>query len=148
MRGIAPARLIFAPPIPHAEHLGRLAHADLFLDTFAVNAHTTASDALWAGLPVLTLAGRQFAARVAASLVQAAGLPELAVESKAAYAEAALTLANDADRLRNLRARLAENLKSHPLFDTVGYTRRVEAAFSEMHRRRLAGFAPEHFDVE
>ncbi|AXB75624.1 tetratricopeptide repeat protein [Novosphingobium sp. P6W] len=148
MRGIAPARLIFAPPIPHAEHLGRLAHADLFLDTFAVNAHTTASDALWAGLPVLTLAGRQFAARVAASLVQAAGLPELAVESKAAYAAAALTLANDADRLGNLRARLAENLKSHPLFDTAGYTRRVEAAFSEMHRRRLAGLAPEHFDVE
>ncbi|WP_159977428.1 MULTISPECIES: tetratricopeptide repeat protein [unclassified Novosphingobium] len=148
IRGIASSRLIFAAPLPHAEHLGRLKHADLFLDTFAVNAHTTASDALWAGLPVLTLAGRQFAARVAASLVRAVGLPELAVESEADYTTMARALARDADRLGSLRARLAENLRSCPLFDTAGYTRKVEAAFTRMHRRRQDGLAPEDFDVQ
>ncbi|MEE4451819.1 tetratricopeptide repeat protein [Novosphingobium resinovorum] len=146
-RGVDPARLVFAAPLPHAEHLGRLVHADLFLDTFAVNAHTTASDALWAGLPVLTLAGYQFAARVAASLVHAIGLPEMAVESREAYAATALALARDPERLTALRARLAANRSTHPLFDTIGYTRRVEQAFAEMHRRRLDGLAPEAFEV-
>jgi len=146
-RGVDPARLVFAPTAPHAEHLGRLAHADLFLDTFAVNAHTTASDALWAGLPVLTLAGRQFAARVAASLVHAVGLPELATESEEAYAAAALELSRDSGKLAALRARLASNRLSSPLFDTAGYTRRVESAFDEMHRRHLQGLMPGHFQV-
>ncbi|HUD28614.1 MAG TPA: tetratricopeptide repeat protein [Novosphingobium sp.] len=146
-RGIDPGRLVFAPAIAHGEHLGRLVHADLFLDTFAVNAHTTASDALWAGLPVLTLAGRQFAARVAASLVHAAGLRELAVESAEDYAALALQLAQDPERMAALRARLAANRATCPLFDTAGYTRRVEDALAEMHRRAVAGLPPEHFDV-
>ena len=147
-RGIDPARLIFAPSIPHDEHLGRLALADLFLDTFAVNAHTTASDALWAGLPVLTLAGRQFAARVASSLVTAAGLPELAVTSESAYEALALELAHDPQRLATLRARLAANRLTCPLFDTTAYTRRVERAFEAMHQRHLSGDAPDHFAVD
>lgn len=146
-RGVSPDRLVFARPIAHSEHLGRLAHADLFLDTFAVNAHTTASDALWAGLPVLTLAGRQFAARVAASLVHAAGLPEMAVESAADYAALALDLARDPARLRALRTRLAEHRASCPLFDTAGYTRRVEDALTQMHRRQQEGLPPEPFDI-
>lgn len=147
-RGIDPARLVFAPALPHAEHLGRLVHADLFLDTFAVNAHTTASDALWAGLPLLTLAGDQFAARVAASLLHAVGLPELVTTSEADYAALALALATDAPRLAGLRARLAANRTTHPLFDTAATTARVERAFEAMHRRRLDGLAPAPFAVE
>lgn len=147
-RGVEAERLVFAPPIPHAAHLGRLAHADLFLDTFAVNAHTTASDALWAGLPVLTFAGNQFAARVAASLVHAAGLPELAMGSAADYARLALELARDRPRLATLRARLAERRATCPLFDTAAYTRRIESAFTRMHHRRGCGLAPDHFDVD
>jgi predicted O-linked N-acetylglucosamine transferase (SPINDLY family) len=84
-RGIAPDRLIFAGKLPQAEHLARLRHADLFLDSFNVNAHTTASDALWAGLPLVTLAGRQFAARVGASLLTAIGLPELIATDEEQY---------------------------------------------------------------
>ena len=146
-RGVDPARLVFSPSVPHGEHLGRPVHAALFLDTFAVNAHTTASDALWAGLPVLTLAGRQFAARVAASLVHAVGLPELAVDSEDAYAAFALDLARDPARLSALRERLAENRLTHPLFDTAGYTRRVETALETMHQRHREGLAPDHFAV-
>ncbi|WP_404482558.1 tetratricopeptide repeat protein [Novosphingobium sp. BL-52-GroH] len=147
-RGVDPARLVFAPPLPHAEHLGRLVHADLFLDTFAVNAHTTASDALWAGLPVLTLAGRQFAARVAASLLHSVGLAELATRNEKEYASLALALARDPQRLASLRVSLAHNRKTHPLYDTAGYTRRVEDAFTRMHRRRLDGLEPRHFEVD
>ncbi|MCJ2182797.1 tetratricopeptide repeat protein [Novosphingobium sp. 1949] len=147
-RGIDPARLVFAPAIAHGEHLGRLALADLFLDTFAVNAHTTASDALWAGLPVLTRCGDQFAARVAASLVTAAGLPELATTSAADYEAVALALARHPERLAELRARLAANRLTCPLFDTQAYTRRVESAFATMHARHVEGRAPEAFDVD
>lgn len=147
-RGVDPARLVFAPSLPHAEHLGRLALADLFLDTFAVNAHTTASDALWAGLPVLTLAGRQFAARVAASLVTAAGLPELATTSPGEYEACALALARHPERLAALRQRLAEARMSCALFDTPAYARRFERALEMMHQRHLDGEAPASFFVE
>ncbi|MCJ2179387.1 tetratricopeptide repeat protein [Novosphingobium album (ex Hu et al. 2023)] len=147
-RGVDPARLVFSPAVAHGEHLGRLVHADLFLDTFTVNAHTTASDALWAGLPVLTLAGKQFAARVAASLVTAAGLPELAVDSEEAYAALALFLARDPARLAQMRERLTASHAALPLFDTAPYTRRVETALEHMHQRRLDGLTPEHFEVE
>ena len=127
-RGIDPDRLVFAGKLPHGEHLARHAHADLFLDTFNVNAHTTASDALWAGLPIVTRAGRQFAARVAASLLAAVGLPELIAGTDEAYEALALDLATDPDRLAAIRAKLAANRLSQPLFDTVGYTRDFEAA--------------------
>lgn len=146
-RGVDPGRLVFAANLPQAEHLGRLRHADLFLDTFAINAHTTASDALWAGLPVLTKIGRQFAARVGASLVHAVGLPELAVETEAAYEARAIELATTPALLGDLRARLAANRLSLPLFDTLAYTRALEAAYAAMHERRLAGLAPAHIRV-
>lgn len=145
--GVSADRIVFAPPIGHSEHLGRLAHADLFLDTFAVNAHTTASDALWAGLPVLTLTGRQFAARVAASLVTAAGMPELVVADVEDYVRTAGMLARDPVRMAVLRTRLANNRLRCALFDTTGLTRRVERAFAEMHRRRLGDLPPAAFDV-
>jgi len=147
-RGVDPARLVFSAGVPHGEHLGRLALADLFLDTFAVGAHTTASDALWSGLPVLTTAGRQFAARVAASLVHAVGLPELAVPDRDAYEATALALAQDPRSLRDLRRRLSANRLTAPLFRTADYTRRIETAFGEMHRRQLAGLSPDHFEVQ
>ena len=140
--GIDPARLVFAARIPQAEHLARHVHADLFLDSFAVNAHTTASDALWAGLPVVTMAGRQFAARVAASLLHAVGLPELVTDTPAAYEALILALATRPERLAEVRARLAANRSTQPLFDTAGYARRFEAGLEAAHRRHLAGEAP------
>lgn len=143
-RGVDPARLVFAPKRKHAEHLARQRHADLFLDTFAVNAHTTASDALWGGLPVLTLAGRQFAARVAASVVHAVGLPELIAVSASDYAQKALDLATTPPKLAAIRARLAANRLTHPLFDTVSYARRIEAAYEAAHQRRLQDLPPDH----
>jgi len=147
-RGVDPARLVYAEPLDHNRHLGRLAHADLFLDSFAVNAHTSASDALWAGLPVLTLAGRQFPARVAASLVHAVGLPELAATSEAEYEAKALELAISSERHREVRRSLAEGRKNAPLFRSADYARKLEAAFTGMHERRLAGLEPEHFSVD
>ncbi|MFK4873163.1 tetratricopeptide repeat protein [Novosphingobium sp. ZW T3_23] len=146
-RGVDPARLVFSAGVPHGEHLGRLALADLFLDTFAVGAHTTASDALWSGLPVLTMTGHQFAARVATSLVHAVGLPELAAPDRDSYEATALALAHDPRGLRDIRERLAAHRLTSPLFRTADYTRGVEAAFDEMHRRRLAGLSPDHFEV-
>ena len=144
VRGIDPARLVFAPDLPHHEHLGRMTHADLFLDSFAVNAHTTASDALWAGLPVLTLAGRQFLSRVAASLVCAAGVPDLATSSAEEYEARALALATDADTLAQVRHSLAAGRTDAPLFRSAPYARQLEAAFAAMHERNVAGLAPDH----
>jgi predicted O-linked N-acetylglucosamine transferase (SPINDLY family) len=140
--GIDPARLVFAGTLPQAEHLGRHVHADLFLDTFAVNAHTTASDALWAGLPVLTMAGRQFAARVGASLLHAVGLPDLVTHDPAAYEARALALATDPAALAEVRARLAANRLTHPLFDTPAFARRIEAAYATIWARHAAGLPP------
>jgi predicted O-linked N-acetylglucosamine transferase (SPINDLY family) len=129
-RGIAADRLVFAPRLPQAEHLARHAAADLFLDTFHVNAHTTASDALWAGLPLLTMAGKGFVARVAASLLRAIGLPELIVETPQDYEQRALDLATDPVRLAALRERLAANRATMPPFDTARTTRQLEAGFA------------------
>lgn len=146
-RGVAPERLVFADRLPNAEHLARLRHADLFLDTFAFNAHTTASDALWAGLPVLTKAGRQFAARVGASLLTAIGLADLIAADDAEYEAKALELARDPLLLAGLRARLATNRATHPLFDTNAYARHLEAAYTAVHQRRLAGLPPDHVTI-
>jgi protein O-GlcNAc transferase len=132
-RGIDSSRLIFAEKIPHAEHLARHKHADLFLDTFNYNAHTTASDALWSGLPVVTKQGRQFAARVAASLLTAVGLPELITESEEDYERLILNLAQDRQKLNAIKATLEENRRTEPLFDTQRYTRNLEAGFLQAH---------------
>jgi len=124
--GVAQERLVFAPRLPLAEHLARHAVADLFLDTFPCNAHTTANDALFAGLPLLTIAGETFASRVSGSLLHAIGLPELVTGDLESYASLALRLAREPDLLRGYRARLGDNRATHPLFDTAGYTRALE----------------------
>jgi predicted O-linked N-acetylglucosamine transferase (SPINDLY family) len=132
-RGIAPDRLVFANHRSQSEHLSRLRHADLILDTFNVNAHTTASDALWAGVPVVTLAGRQFAARVCASLLEAIGLPELVTDSEQDYEALSLALASEPGRMAALRTKLETNRLTTPLFDTTRYVRNLEAALVQAH---------------
>ena len=147
-REVAAERLIFAPQVVRSEdHLARLRAADLFLDTLPYNAHATASDALWAGLPVLTCAGRSFASRVAASLLHAAGLPELVADSLLRYEELALELARDAEQLRRLREKLARQRVTAPLFDTVGYTRSLESAYIAIWKRHQRREAPAGFAV-
>jgi len=132
-RGIDPSRVIFAEKIPHAEHLARHKHADLFVDTFNYNAHTTASDALWSGLPIVTKQGRQFAARVAASLLRAVGLPELITESEGDYERLILELAHDRQRLGAIKETLKANRHTEPLFDTQRYARNLEAGFDRAY---------------
>jgi predicted O-linked N-acetylglucosamine transferase (SPINDLY family) len=145
---VAAERIVFAPQIPRSEdHLARLRLADLFLDTSPYNAHATASDALWAGLPLLTCAGRSFASRVAASLLTAAGMTELIVDSLDAYERRALELARDKERLGQLRQKLARQRLSAPLFDTVGYTRDLEAAYAGMYERYQRGESSSSFAV-
>jgi predicted O-linked N-acetylglucosamine transferase (SPINDLY family) len=136
-RGVDASRLIFAPYVARAEdHLARLGVADLFLDTLPYNAHATAADALLAVLPVLTCKGTTFAGRVAASLLHAAGLPELVTESLAAYETMALRLSSDPALLASLKSRLAANRNTHPAFDTARFTRNLEAAYLQMLERR------------
>ncbi len=148
-RGVAAERLIFAPRLPDvAEHLARQRQADLFLDTLPYNAHTTASDALWAGVPVLTCPGATFAGRVAASLVKAVGLDELIAPSLADYEARALALARDPARLAALRQKLARNRITAPLFDTERSTRNIEAAYATMVDIWRRGESPRSFSVE
>jgi len=147
-RGIEPARLVFASWLPPHRHLARYALADLFLDTKPVNAHTTASDALWAGLPVLTCRGGAFAGRVAASLLHAAGVPELITVDLPRYEELAVALARDAGRLARLRESLAARRSVCALFDTGRYCRHLEAAFRAMWLRSHAGLGPQHLSID
>lgn len=147
-RGVNAERLVFAPRVSGVEeHLGRHALADLYLDTLPYNAHSTACDALWAGLPVLTCTGRTFASRVAASALTAVGLPELITNSLPEYETRALELARDPHELQSLRERLKQNRASSPLFDTARFTRYLEAAYSKMHERRRNGERPEGFTL-
>jgi predicted O-linked N-acetylglucosamine transferase (SPINDLY family) len=145
--GIDPERLIFAPRLPLPEHLARHRLADLMLDTLPYNAHTTAGDALWAGLPVVTCAGRSFAARVAGSLLTAAGLPELITETLEAYENLALALARNPARLAALKAKLARNRATCALFDTEHYRRSIESAYCAMWERHQRVGKPESFTV-
>ncbi len=147
-RGVAPDRLVFAPAVPSMDrHLARYRSADLFLDTWPYGAHTTASDALWAGLPVLTCAGETFASRVAASLLTSVGLPELVTRSPERYEEFAIELANDPTRLAELRQKLSDRRLSSPLFDTGQYTRHLEAGYVAMVDRYQTGLAPAHIGL-
>jgi len=147
-RGVAPERIVFAPLVPDpGEHLARLSLTDLFLDTLPYNAHTSASDALWAGVPVLTLLGTSFAGRVAASALKAAGIPELIAHTPAEYEALALRLARDPAALAAIRARLDRNRSTAPLFDTMAYTRDLEAAFLTMWARHRRGEPPASFAV-
>jgi protein O-GlcNAc transferase len=146
-RGINPARLVFAPRVGAEEHLARHRLADLFVDTLPYNAHTTASDALWAGLPVLTCRGASFAGRVAASLLYAAGLPELATGDLGEYEALALRLATDAALLRGYRNRLEQNRAICPLFDTDRFRRHIEEAYTTMWEIHRRGESPRSFAV-
>lgn len=146
-RGADADRLVFLPRLPYADYLAHFALADLFLDTLPFNAGTTASDALWGGLPVLTVAGRSFAARMAASLLGAVGLPEFATTSLAEYEERAVQLAQDAGTLATARARLREQRMTLPLFSTHRFCRHLEAAYGVMCERVARGEPPETFAV-
>jgi protein O-GlcNAc transferase len=146
-RNVDPRRLIFARRLPLAEHLARHHAADLFLDTFPCNAHTTASDALWAGLPVLTRTGEAFASRVAGSLLHAVGLSELITASADQYEALAIELARGETRLAAYRQRLLRNRLEAPLFDSGQLARHIEGAYMQMYERYLAGLSPDNIFV-
>jgi protein O-GlcNAc transferase len=146
-RGIDQACLIFAGRMPLDQHLARQRVADLFLDTLPYGAHTTASDALWAGLRVLTCCGDTFAGRVAASLLSAVGLPELVTHKLGDYEALALRLAQDSSLLAGLRTKLARNRETHPLFDSKRFTRHLEAAYATMWNLWQRGEKPQSFGV-
>ena len=146
-RGVHPSRLVFAKRMPLAEHLARHQLADLFIDAFPCNAHTTASDALWAGLPVLTLMGNAFASRVAASLLNAIELPELITSTPQAYEALAIEIAKNPEKLAALKQKLASNRLTTPLFDTPQFTKDLERSYVQIYERYQAGLPPEHIFV-
>jgi len=145
--GVDPGRLIFAPKVAQPDHVARLALADLFLDTAPCTAHTMASEALWAGLPLVTLRGDTFAGRVASSLLFAAGMPELITESLDDYENLALVLARDPARIKSLRERLAAGRRTCALFDTATTTRNIESAYAVMMEQWHTGELPQSFAV-
>lgn len=146
--GVNPDRLVFAESILHAEYLARFRVADLFLDTFYYNAGTTASDALWAGLPVLTLDGNTYVSRMAASILNAIGMPELVASSPAEYEEIAFKLAADLDYSRSIKQKLAANKSTYPLFNTKRTTRQIEQGFIKAYERHRSGLPPDHIFVQ
>jgi predicted O-linked N-acetylglucosamine transferase (SPINDLY family) len=143
-RGVDPQRIVFAPPVGQQEHLNRIGCADLFLDTWPCNAHTTASDALWAGVPMVTLRGRTFASRVATSLLRAIGMPDLACESVGGYEALVLELMEDCARRSALRTRVQAARLGCDLFDGAKLARSIESLYEQMWDRALAGLPPEH----
>jgi protein O-GlcNAc transferase len=146
-RGIAAERLVFAGRLPLDQHLARHRLADLFIDTLPYNAHTTASDALWAGLPVLTCIGSSFAGRVAASLLHAIGLPELVAASMTQYEALALRLATQPALLKNIKDKLQRNRQHSALFDADRFRQHIEEAYRRMWQTAQAGNAPRGFAV-
>jgi predicted O-linked N-acetylglucosamine transferase (SPINDLY family) len=147
-RGINPDRLVFAERLDNPLHLARSKLADLFLDTWPCNAHTTASDALWAGLPIITLIGDSFASRVCASLLNATGLPELITSSTHEYESLAINLALNKEKLSRLKERLATNKDIYPLFDTAKFTKNLERIYTLMHQKYISGFPFDHIDID
>ena len=147
-RGVSPDRIVFAARAPQTEdHLARLRLADLFLDTLPYNAHATACDALWVGLPVLACRGRSFPGLVSTSILLAIGLPELVASSPAEYEALALSLAREPERLAAIKSKLMENRHTEPLFDTARFTRDLESGFATMWERQQAGLPPAGFAV-
>ena len=146
-RGVEASRLVFADRMSLSDHLARHRQADLFLDTWPYSAHTTASDSLWAGLPVLTLMGESFASRVAASLLNAIGLPELITNTQEEYEALAIGLAKNPHKLSDIKLRLANNRSSAPLFDTPLFTKNLEAAYIKLHEHYQAGLEPKHISI-
>jgi predicted O-linked N-acetylglucosamine transferase (SPINDLY family) len=145
---VNPERLVFASYLAStADHLARHRLADLFLDTLPYNAHTTASDALWAGVPVLTQIGETFAGRVSASLLTTLGMTELITENAEQFEQLAVALATQPVRLRDIRQKLARQRLSTPLFETAVFTRAMERAYAAIQQRYQDGLAPEHIDL-
>ena len=148
-RGINPSRIIFAQKVElMPDYLARYALADLFLDTWPYNAHTTAVDSLKAGVPVLTLMGKSFASRVAASLLNAVGLPELITNTQEEYETLAIELATNPKKLADIKQKLAVNRFTTPLFDTPLFTKNLEAAYIQMHDRYQVGLQPDHILID
>jgi predicted O-linked N-acetylglucosamine transferase (SPINDLY family) len=145
--GVDASRIIFAERMSLSEHLARHRQADLFLDTLPYNAHTTTSDALWTGLPVITLAGNSFASRVAASLLNAIGSPELITSSQEEYEALAIDLAFNQKRLADIKSKLHKNRLSAPLFNTPLFTKNLETAYIEMYERYQNDLQPEHIVI-
>ncbi len=143
-RGIATERLLFAPLLPHDEHMRRLGCADLYLDAWPCNAHTTAGEALWVGVPVVTLTGEIFAQRVAASLLETLGVPQLICHDRAQYVDAVIALAHDPERRAALRAQIETQRSASTLFDGERFARDIEALYERMWARAVAGLPPEH----
>jgi predicted O-linked N-acetylglucosamine transferase (SPINDLY family) len=142
-------RLIFASRIKErSEYLARYRAIDLFLDTFPYNAHATAGDALWAGLPLLTLTGETFASRVAASVLEAIGVPELITHTQEDYEALAIELATHPEKLSGIKATLSANRLTTPLFDTKAYAKHLEAAYTQMVERYQSDVAPDHIYIE
>jgi hypothetical protein len=148
LRGVDPARVIFAERLPYDQHLARYRAMDLFLDTLPYNAGATASDAFWAGLPVLTQMGESFASRYAASLLMAIGLPELITDTPKAYEELAIHLATHQERLKSIKEKLQKNRLTAPLFDTSRFTQSLEASYRAMYDRYQAGLPPDHLFIQ
>ena len=147
VRNVEPDRLVFAARMPLADHLARHRVADLFLDTLPYNAHTTASDALWMGLPVLTQIGQAFPGRVAASLLRAVGIPELIASDPQSYEQLAIELAGNPQKFAAIRQKLADNRLTTPLFDTELYARHLDTAYIAMFERHKAGAVPDHIEL-
>ena len=146
-RGVDPNRIIHGKFLPLPEHLSRLAIADLFLDTLPYNAGTTASDALWSGLPVLTYAGNSFASRMAGSVLKAMGLPELIAPSREEYEIRAIELASNPFKLAKIKKKMLEKRSAAPLFDSKLFVKHIEAAYSVMYERYHAALPLEHFEI-
>ena len=147
-KGIRTSRIIFAERLPDlSDHLARYQSADLFLDTFPYGAHTTASDALWTGLPVLTLSGKSFASRVASSLLHTIGLPELITTTHEDFESLAIELAVTPAKLGAIKTKLVENRSSTPLFNTQIFAKHIEAGYKAAYDRYNAGLSPDHIYV-
>ena len=147
-RKVDPARILFAGRVPMAEHLARQRLADLFIDTFSFNAHTTAAEALWTGLPVVTKTGQGFAARVAGSLLNSVGLPELITKNEHDYEMLILELATNPSKLSKIRKKLAANLLEQPLFDTEQYTKHIEDGYQQAYQNYFEGNPPKTITVK
>lgn len=147
LRGVEPNRLVFAKRMNLPEHLARHKAADLFLDTLYYNAHTTASDALWVGLPVLTCLGESFASRVAGSLLNAIGLPELITTTQNGYETLAIELATHPDKLKAIKDKLINNRLTTPLFDTPSFVKHIESAYKKMYERYQVDLIADHIYI-
>ena len=148
VKGLNPCRIIFAKKMSQADHLARHQLADLFIDSFPYTAHTTCSDALWAGLPVLTRIGNSFASRVAASLLAAIDLSEMIVKTKKEYKDLAIEIANNKEKLKQIKNKLQKNILTKPLFDTKLFTKNIEELYSIMYQRYHSGLPTDHIEIE